>query len=81
MEIEFVVGARAFDGEELVVDVKGGGQDDACTERLDGVEHLGLWSRSFSGISHPWSASSTMPAAKDAAATVSVRSAQPSRHP
>ena len=41
--VEDVAAARAFYGRTLDIDFEGGDEEYAFTERLDGVEHLGLW--------------------------------------
>jgi catechol 2,3-dioxygenase-like lactoylglutathione lyase family enzyme len=41
--VEDIAGARAFYGGVLGIDFEGGDAEYAFTERLDGVEHLGLW--------------------------------------
>jgi hypothetical protein len=41
--VEDSTNARRFYGQELGIDLEGGEEDDAFTERLEGVKHLGLW--------------------------------------
>ncbi len=41
--VEDVAAARAFYGRTLGIDLEGGDEEYAFTERLDGVKHLGLW--------------------------------------
>jgi catechol 2,3-dioxygenase-like lactoylglutathione lyase family enzyme len=41
--VEDITNARRFYGQELGIDLEGGEEDDAFTERLKGVKHLGLW--------------------------------------
>lgn len=41
--VEDLAQARAFYGQLIGIDLEGGDEDYAFTERLDGVKHLGLW--------------------------------------
>jgi catechol 2,3-dioxygenase-like lactoylglutathione lyase family enzyme len=41
--VEDIGSARRFYGQELGIDLEGGEEGYAFTERLEGVKHLGLW--------------------------------------